>query len=110
MIIRSYESGKSIYFKKGESVMDYWKDLFQEHILARREMYYSDGAVQDLEKTEYGYHVVVEGTEDYEVDIEMKTGRSVKCTAPVPMRTTGTTANIWWLCSMRSRNRKAQIA
>ena len=42
--------------------MNYWKDLFREHILARGEMYYYDGAVQDLEKTEHGYHAVVEGT------------------------------------------------
>ena len=36
--------------------MSGWKDLFREHILARGEMYYYDGAVQDLEKTEHGYH------------------------------------------------------
>ena len=64
--------------------MNYWKDLFREHILARGEMYYYDGAVQDLEKTEHGYHAVVEGTEDYEVDIEMEDGRicEMYCTCP----------------------------
>ena len=30
--------------------MNYWKDLFREHILARGELYYYDGAVQELEK------------------------------------------------------------
>lgn len=64
--------------------MNYWKDLFREHILARGEMYYYDGAVQDLEKTEYGYHAVVEGTEDYEVDIELEDGQicEMYCTCP----------------------------
>lgn len=64
--------------------MNYWKDLFREHILARGEMYYYDGAVQDLEKTKLGYHAVVEGTEDYEVDIEMEDGRicEMYCTCP----------------------------
>ena len=38
--------------RKKESVINYWKDLFQAHILARGELYYYDGAVQDLEKTE----------------------------------------------------------
>lgn len=64
--------------------MNYWKDLFREHILARGEMYYYNGAVQDLEKTEHGYHAVVEGTEDYEVDIEIEDGQicDVYCTCP----------------------------
>ena len=64
--------------------MSSWKDLFREHILARGEMYYYDGAVQDLEKTEHGYHAVVEGTEDYEVDIEIEDGRicEMYCTCP----------------------------
>ena len=55
-----------------------------EHILARGEMYYYDGAVQDLEKTEHGYHAVVEGTEDYEVDIEMEDKQicEMYCTCP----------------------------
>ena len=64
--------------------MNYWKDLFREHILARGELYYYDGAVQELEKTEHGYHAVVEGTEDYEVDIEMEDGQicEMYCTCP----------------------------
>ena len=64
--------------------MNYWKDLFREHILERGEMYYYDGAVHDLEKTEHGYHAVVEGTEHYEVDIEMEDGQvcEMYCTCP----------------------------
>ena len=64
--------------------MSSWKDLFREHILARGEMYYYDGAVQDLEKTEHGYHAVVEGTENYEVDIEMEDWQicEMYCTCP----------------------------
>ena len=44
-----------------EIFMSDWKDLFQEHILARGEAYYFDGAVLELHKTEHGYHAVVEG-------------------------------------------------
>ncbi|MCC2256130.1 SWIM zinc finger family protein [Ruminococcus sp. CLA-AA-H200] len=64
--------------------MSGWKDLFREHILARGEMYYYDGAVQDLEKTEHGYHALVKGTDDYEVDIEMEDGQicEMYCTCP----------------------------
>ena len=64
--------------------MNYWKDLFREHILARGEAYYYEGAVQNLEKTEHGYHAVVEGTEDYEVDIETEGGQICEmcCTCP----------------------------
>ena len=64
--------------------MSDWKDLFQEHILARGESYYFDGAVLELHKTEHGYHAVVEGTEDYEVDIEMEGGRicEMYCSCP----------------------------
>ena len=58
--------------------MSDWKDLFQEHILDRGESYYFDGAVLELHKT------VVEGTEDYEVDIEMEGGRicEMYCSCP----------------------------
>ncbi len=64
--------------------MSNWKDLFQEHILARGEAYYFEGAVLELHKTEHGYHAVVEGTEDYEVDIEMEGGRvcEMYCSCP----------------------------
>ena len=64
--------------------MSDWKDLFQGHILDRGESYYFDGAVLELHKTEHGYHGVVEGTEDYEVDIEMEGGRicEMYCSCP----------------------------
>lgn len=64
--------------------MSNWKDLFQEHILARGEAYYFEGAVLEPHKTEHGYHAVVEGTEDYEVDIEMEGGRvcEMYCSCP----------------------------
>lgn len=64
--------------------MSDWKDLFQEHILDRGESYYFDGAVLELHKTEHGYHGVVEGTEDYEADIEMEGGRicEMYCSCP----------------------------
>ena len=64
--------------------MSGWKNLFQEHILGRGEMYYYDGAVLELHKTEYGYHAIVEGTEDYEVDIEIDEGQvcEMYCSCP----------------------------
>ncbi len=64
--------------------MSGWKNLFQEHILGRGEMYYYDGAVLELHKTEYGYHAIVEGTEDYEVDIEIDEGKvcEMYCSCP----------------------------
>lgn len=51
--------------------MRYWKDLFQKHILQRGEDYCYDGAVVELNETESGYWAVVEGTEDYEVAIQI---------------------------------------
>lgn len=64
--------------------MSDWKDLFREHILARGEMYYYDGAVLEFHKTEQGYHAIVEGTEDYEVDIEIEEGQvcEMYCSCP----------------------------
>ena len=64
--------------------MSDWKDLFQEHILARGKAYYFEGAVLELHKTEHGYHAVVEGTEDYEVDIKMEGKRvcEMYCSCP----------------------------
>ena len=64
--------------------MNGWRDLFNEHILDRGEDYYYEGAVRELHKTEFGYQAVVEGTVDYEVEIEIE-GRQVcgmDCTCP----------------------------
>lgn len=64
--------------------MSGWENLFREHILARGERCYYDGAVLELHKTEQGYHAIVEGTEDYEVDIEIEEGQVCKmyCSCP----------------------------
>ena len=64
--------------------MNNWRDLFQDHILARGEMYYYDGAVLELHKTEHGYQAIVEGTEDYEVEIEIEEGEvcEMYCSCP----------------------------
>jgi len=48
-----------------------WKDLFMNHILERGRIYYKSGAVTDINKTDTGYSAVVEGTEDYDVEIEL---------------------------------------
>ena len=46
--------------------------------------YYESGAVTELSRTEGGYRALVEGTEDYEVEIEIKDNRilDMRCTCP----------------------------
>ena len=46
-----------------------WKDWFQPHILERGRVYFEEGRVSELERTEDGYVAIVEGTEEYEVEI-----------------------------------------
>lgn len=48
-----------------------WECLFKTHILARGWDYYEGGAVSSLEKTEAGYKATVEGSYDYEVEVEI---------------------------------------
>ena len=52
--------------------MQNWKELFRPHILERGRNYYEEGAVVSLDRTDTGYHAEVEGTEDYEVSIEIQ--------------------------------------
>lgn len=52
-----------------------WKNYFRPHILERGLNYYESGAVTSLEQTEDGYEAVVEGSEDYQVEIEMRGDR-----------------------------------
>ncbi len=52
-----------------------WKDLFRTHILERGLNYYEEGYVTLLEETSTGYTAVVEGTEDYDVEIELRDDR-----------------------------------
>ena len=46
--------------------------IFSSRILERGWNYYKDGAVQSLTTTPTGYRATVSGTEDYEVEIELK--------------------------------------
>lgn len=64
--------------------MKQWKDLFRTHILERGLNYYEEGYVTSLEQTLTGYTAVVEGTEDYDVEIEIRDGRvyDMTCTCP----------------------------
>lgn len=61
-----------------------WKNLFREHILERGRNYYYDGAVTEFQKTKNGYRAIVEGTEDYEVEIEIEEGNicDMYCSCP----------------------------
>lgn len=49
--------------------MESWKNWFQPHILERGRTCFDEGRVSDLERTEDGCTVTVEGTEEYEVEI-----------------------------------------
>lgn len=54
-----------------------WEYLFKTHILARGWDYYENGAVSSLEKTETGYQATVEGSYDYEVEVEINNNEVV---------------------------------
>ena len=64
--------------------MQNWKRFFQKHILERGYDYFETGSVLSLEKTENGYRAEVEGTEFYEVEIEMERGEvtDMFCSCP----------------------------
>lgn len=64
--------------------MSDWKMLFADHILARGKNYFNEGAVQKIQTTEDGYYAIVEGTEDYEVHIDIEKGQicGMDCTCP----------------------------
>lgn len=49
-----------------------WKDLFREHILERGRNYFYEGAVTEIQQTKNGYMAIVEGGDEYEVEIEIK--------------------------------------
>lgn len=52
--------------------MKSWKNLFRTHILERGLNYYEEGCVTSLEKTSTGYTAVVEGMDDYDVEVEIR--------------------------------------
>lgn len=54
-----------------------WEYLFRTHILARGWDYYESGAVSSLKKTETGYKAAVEGSYDYEVEVEINNNEVV---------------------------------
>ncbi len=51
--------------------MNGWKDLFRQHILERGLKYFENGAVAKVEKSETGYRAIVEGSDTYQVEIEV---------------------------------------
>lgn len=61
-----------------------WKDLFRTHIVERGLKYYEEGYVTSLEQTLTGYMAVVEGTDDYYVEIEIRDDQvyDMTCTCP----------------------------
>lgn len=65
-------------------MMDNWKELFRAHILERGWGYYEAGAVKQVTAVECGFEAVVEGSEDYEVEIEVQDGEvgDMWCSCP----------------------------
>ena len=61
-----------------------WKQLFKPHILERGMEYYCASCVESLEADENQISAVVEGTEDYDVLIELDRGKvlDMECTCP----------------------------
>ena len=61
-----------------------WERLFKPHILERGMAYYCEGCVEDLEIYEDEITAVVEGTEQYDVSIELDEDGvfSMECTCP----------------------------
>lgn len=64
--------------------MKAWKDLFQPRILERGLDYYEKGQVVSLEETADGYLALVQGSEDYTVQIEINQEQvaDMTCTCP----------------------------
>lgn len=64
--------------------MKLWKDLFRTHILERGLNYYEEDCVPLLEQTSTGYTAVVEGTDNYDVEIEIRDDQvyDMTCTCP----------------------------
>ncbi len=64
--------------------MKNWKNLFYNRILERGEDYYEEGLVSEVTKTSSGYHALVEGSDMYEVEIEMTEGEiyDMSCDCP----------------------------
>ena len=61
-----------------------WQGHFSNRILERGFNYYLMDAVSGLVKTSQGYQANVQGTEDYDVSIDLKNGRlqSMSCDCP----------------------------
>ena len=64
--------------------MENWKGLFRPHILERGLNYHEMGAVENVQQTETGFRAAVVGSENYEVEIEIKDGRvnDMWCSCP----------------------------
>ena len=64
--------------------MTNWKNLFYKRILERGEDYYEEGFVSNVTKTDSGYRALVEGSDMYEVEIEMMDSRiyDMSCDCP----------------------------
>ena len=92
-----------------------WKQLFKPHILERGMEYYYAGCVESLEADDEQITAVVEGTEDYDVLIELDRGKvlDMECTCPYAEggeRGAGSLCPVEGLCGRRGRKSGAAHA
>ena len=61
-----------------------WHNIFEDAILARGRAYWKDGAVHDLEADDKTITALVDGTEEYEVEIDLDDDsvQDLSCTCP----------------------------
>ena len=69
--------------------MTNWKNLFYKRILERGEDYYEEGFVSNVTKTDSGYRALVEGSDMYEVEIEMMDSRIYDMSCDCPFADSG---------------------
>lgn len=58
----------------GRRLTDNWRKQFKPHILERGLNYYEEGMVESLEETAEGYKAIVNGSEEYSVEIDIDEG------------------------------------
>lgn len=93
--------------------MKNWKNLFYKRILERGEDYYEEGLVSDVKKTFSGYHALVEGSDMYEVEIDMTDGEIDYMSCDCPFADSGIyckhMAAVLYYLEMEGKEEKQEI-
>ena len=77
-----------------------WVDMFSPRILDRGYAYFIDGTVHDIEKSEFGYTAVVEGSRPYHVEVELDDDGTLvdaDCDCPYAMDGNWCNIRVWTL-------------